>query len=327
VGSLIRSEHFAQQLHKPTIEVQQVQSRRISTKDTTEVTTVTKKPRKRSVKPIAAEDGANPKPKPRVRKPKANKDNPTDEPEVQLPVSEISPYFAHEGTEPSIEPQNDPTIAAQKLTKSGKPRKPRAKKEVDTGDVEQKQKKSRVTKPKGAAKVVGKAQREDAGIESAHFRKAADTSRRYETAKSKVSHDENADAEELSIWEVPQSPRPKKKRVPKQQPLDPVADGLELEDAVLRRRDWTPPRDTTITSPFTDSVGKENEQSEPFTHMVSNFAYAQAPSAGFTVNTATSTTEVMAATKRRRVEVGISSHTNRTHLLTCCISLSMSQAT
>jgi hypothetical protein len=313
VGSLIRSEHFAQQLHKPSIEVQRVQSRKISTEDKTEVTTVAKKPRKRSANPVAVEDGANPKPKPRARKPKANKDNPTDEPEVPLSIPRTSPYFAYERTEPSIEPQDDPTIAAPKLTKSGKPRKPRAKKEVITGDAEPKSKKARVMKPKGTAKVVGKAQREDEGIESAHFRKAADISRRDETATFKVAHDKKADPEEVSLWDVPQSPQSRNKVVPKQQPLDPVADGLELEEAVLRKRDWTPPRDTTIASPFTDSIGKENKQSEPFTHMVSNFAYVQAPSAGITVNTATSTTGVVAATKRRRVEVGTSSHIKKTH--------------
>lgn len=321
VGSLIRSEHFAQHSGEPSIAFQEAQGPRTSIANTGKATILAEKPRKRSAKPIAPDHGADPKPKPRARKPKAKKDGPTDEPKPQLSVPKSSPYFAHEEEEPSDQPQTDPTIAAPKLTKSGKPRKPRAKKEVDTGDAEPKPKKARVAKPKAAAKAVGKAQRKDAGVESVHFRKAADTARGDEATALIVAQDENVHAEELFIWEVPQSPRPKKKRLPKQQPPDPVADGLELEEAVLRRRDWTPPRDTTGASPITDPIGKENKQSDPFTHLVSNFAYAQAPLS------APSTTGTMAATKRRRVEVSVRSHVEKIGLLIRLNSLSTFLAT
>jgi hypothetical protein len=306
VGSLVRSEHFAQRLDDEFGETEQAQSRRGSLEDVKEVTAPKKKPRKRSAPTTAADGDAKPKPKPRVRKPKADSVKPAPDLELRLPPSKISPYFPNEGAEAPIEPPNDPTEIAPKLTKSGKPRKPRAKKEkTDDGSVEPKPRKPRVTKPK-AAKAVGKAQREDAGIESAHFSKAAEMG---DDAKPEINH--NLETTEASIWDVPDLPQPKNKRAPKQRPPGPVVESLDLDEAVSRRRDWTPPKDTRIASPFTDSVGKENKQFESdanpgeFTHLVSNFAYAQSPSARVTTSIATSNTETAAVMKRRRVEVSM----------------------
>lgn len=322
VGSLVRSEHFAQQLREDPADVQQAQKDPLE--DTEETTTVKKKPKRRSATASAVGGDAKPKPKskPRPRKSKADEDTANRDPELRLPAPKASPYFVHQDTETPIEtrieaplePPNEHDDTLPKLTKSGKPRKSRAKKEKAEGDAEPKKRKPRVTKPKGAARVVGNSRQDDACVESAHFRKAADGSTTHEPASLPTEISHGTKAEDESIWEVPQSPQTKKMRPSKQPPPDPSLENLDLDDAVLRRRDWTPPRDTVIASPHTVSTGKENKQIEPeatngnFTHMISNFAYAQPPTAQATIVSAASATEAMAVTKRRRAEVSISSN-------------------
>jgi hypothetical protein len=305
VGSLVRSEHFAQ--HEDITEKEDTQSRRGSTEDAGDVTPTGKKPRKRTATAPAQEGDAKPDPKPRLRKPKVDRDTTAPDPELRLPVPKKSPYFTPEVEDPPI--PTEPVDVAANLTKAGKPRKPRAKKEKAERGAEPKSKKPRVAKPKAAAKEAGELQREDAGVTSAHFRELANESTPLGLSVRAAEGSNNIATEDASIWDVPPDPQPKKKRAPKQKPPAPVVESLDLEEAVSRRRDWTPPRDTAIASPFTDSVGKENKQLEPaadsgsFTHMISNFAYAQAPSLQSTVLPAASATGTMAVTKRRRVEV------------------------
>jgi hypothetical protein len=317
VGSLVRSEHFAPQVDDDNTENQPAPRRRGSLGDTAEDSAPKKKPRKRSAAASTVDGDTKPKPKPRARKPKAADQETTiatNDPELRLPAPKISPFFLTESTETSIDPLPQPADPEPKLTKAGKPRKPRAKKEkVDGEDVQPKPRKPRVTKPKANAKVAGDTQREDACLESAHFRKAADKDDDLAANRPTTEGPANAgDAalEDLSIWEVPKSPQPKKKRAPKKPRPEAVIESLDLEEAMSRRRDWTPPRDTARASPFTDSVGKENKQldadteSGGFNHMISNFAYAQSLPAQITATMA-STTGAKAVTKRRRVEVSL----------------------
>jgi hypothetical protein len=311
VGSLVRSEHFAPQVDDESTTKQSAPRRRSSLVDGTEDIANKKKPRKRAAVVSTVDGDAKPKPRPRSRKPKAADQGTTTiathDPELRLPAPKISPFFPTEGPETSVEPTK-PADPEPKLTKSGKPRKPRAKKEKAEGaDVLPKPRKPRVTKPKANAKVVEDVQREGACVESAHFRKDDALATSGPTTEQPTNV-ENASLEDLSIWEVPQSPQPKKKRAPKQRPPAPVTESLDLDEAVSRRRDWTPPRDTARVSPFTDSIGKENEQVDAdaenggFNHMISNFAYAQSLPAQITATT-TSTIGAKAVTKRRRVEV------------------------
>lgn len=314
VGSLVRSEHFAQQDDDHSVQPQRAQVRTRSPSHIYITNTIKKKAKKRLPKaPAPDEDDTEPKPKPSSRKPKAVDNSTTSlDPELRLPVPRKSPYFLVGDTDPAIDQAIEPP--APNPTKSGKPRKPRAKKEKVEGEdpKEAKPKKSRVAKPKTKtnAKTTGKAQREDACVESAHFRKAADTAddsqaRESVTCEALDGHNVNNDVP--SIWEVPQSP-PKKRRPAKQRPPDPIIESLDLEEAVSRRRDWTPPQDTIVASPSTDSVGKENKQvglhagGGNFTRMISNFTYAQAPP---TLNEPPDvlTKSSVAITKRRRVEV------------------------
>ncbi|KAH6055083.1 structure-specific endonuclease subunit SLX4 [Parastagonospora nodorum] len=314
VGSLVRSEHFAQHFDDDIAGKDQEQSRKKSPEDVGNIAATKKKPGKRAATTSTADGEAKPKPKPRARKPKAaDEEAVIIDPELRLPAAKVSPFFAAEGAPAAIEPSDEPVVDVPKLTKAGKPRKPRAKKEnVGGEEAVPKPKRTRVTKPKAAkAKAGGKSQ-EEACVESAHFRKSEDTGDETVAgvlATRKSATTENVGSGEASIWDVPQSPKPKKKRAPKKPPPDPVINNLELDEAVSRRRDWTPPRDTAIPSPFTDSVGKENKQIEPdadnggFTHMISNFAYAQALPAQVASTVADSATGTMAATKRRRIEL------------------------
>ncbi|KAF1940123.1 structure-specific endonuclease subunit SLX4 [Clathrospora elynae] len=313
VGRLIRSDHFTSRLDDDFAEIQQVQSRHGSLESTGETAAAPKKPPKRTAKKVAADGVEKPKPKPRVRNTKTDKAvgaPDTDDAKLRPPPPTKSPFFDHETPEP---PAGPPKEVAPKLTKSGKPRKPRVKKqkvEEDGSEPVAKPKKTRVTKPKAAVKD-GKGQRQDASLVSAHFCDNTDRGEgsavdRQGTLKSVETR--NADIEVASIWELPQSPRPKKRAASKQQPPEPIAEGLHLEEAVMRRRDWTPPHDTAFHSPSTQSTGKENKQlaqnaDGTFTHMLSNFTFAQLPSAQITAKPTSAHTGVMAATKRRRVEL------------------------
>jgi hypothetical protein len=316
VGSLIRSEHFTSRLDDDFDAIQQAQSQR-GPQDTTEPTPVAEKPKKRTTKKAttttttapAAGDSEKPKPKPRARKakPKSDKEILDSDDELRRPPQRPpkSPFFDDNATEPPVGPA-DEAASAPKLTKSGKPRKPRAKKQKageDGAEPVPKPKKPRVTKAKVGS---GKGKQGDASVVSAHFQDGADGGDGSATRAS--VEDQDTHVKHPLIWDVPESPKPKKKAAPKQRQPDIIAEALELEEAVVRRRDWTPPPDTTIPSPFTDSTGKENKALSQnadgsFSNLLSNFAYAQSPSAQATTKSNNAATEAGAATKRRRIEL------------------------
>ncbi|RAR09311.1 hypothetical protein DDE82_001822 [Stemphylium lycopersici] len=316
VGSLLRSEHFTSRLDDDFTEIQQAQQQR-EPKDVAAPMPAAAKPKNRSTKkPGAAADGPEkPKPKPRARKPKPKSDKEIVDSDEELrrpPRPTKSPFFDEQAPEPPVEP---PIEAADlpKLTKSGKPRKPRAKKQkAEEEGVEPvpKAKRTRVTKTKTAAVKNCKGQPENASVMSSHFRGGADGAEdsTVQILGTESINTEDTDGQAASIQNVPEGPQSKKPAAPKQRAPDPVAGSLDLEEAVLRRRDWTPPLDTAIHSPYTDSTGKENrslgqDTEGSFTNLISNFTYAQSPSAQATAKVTSSTSEVMAATKRRRIEL------------------------
>lgn len=311
MGSLVRSEHFAHQLDDNLEDVQQVRSRRGSPQSTEDGITAAKKPNKRATKRATVVEEEKPKPKPRGRKPKANKETdnetvPSDsKPRKPRSRTNKSPFFENAPTilDAPIEPGAD----APKLTKSGKPRKPRAKKEdVALGDTEAKPKKTRVTKPKAAAKT-GKAKQEAADVVSAHFLVNKD---QVSNLFGEPGAAGDANDQYDSAWDVLPSPGLSREAPPKKRAQDLPAEGLDIEEAVLRRRNWTPPRDTVAPSQSTVSTGKENRPSTheatagTFTHLVSNFAY-ESPSAKITATAAkpAAASGASGVTKRRRVEL------------------------
>lgn len=336
VGSLVRSEHFANQTdNRPVEEQHRPQSRQESTKDRAKGAAATKKPRKRSTKTASTDESETLNPKRRPRKPNADKDNTIHDPDLRLPEPTKSPFFAAEPSEPPIGPLNEPLAVAPTLAKTSKLRKPQTKKKnADTEEAgsDLESKKSRVAKPKRVAKG-GNPQREDAPVVSAHFQNNADPGNSLaptgEESLGSTDH-HHIDMADTPICEVSRNSRPKKKAPRKKQSPNHVAAGLDLEEAVARRRDWTPPpKDTTTQSLLTDSAGKENNQmlqdaNGHFTHMLSNFAYAQLPPA----QSKAANTEVMAVVKRRRIEVS-SRHTetNEIMILMFVYSSSKFQAT
>ncbi|KAJ4350842.1 5'-flap endonuclease [Ascochyta clinopodiicola] len=307
VSSLVRSEHFANRRSEPT-EVQQIESQENLFRSTEESA---KKPRKRITKDATATSGEKPKPqptpKPKGRKTRADKelysDTVPDDPELRLPRTTKSPLLDSADAHAILEASTEPAAVVSKLTKTGKPRKPRAKKgKVDTGGTEAKPKRTRVTKPKAVAKAEN-AQREAADVVSAHFLVGQDNSIGNSQAPGATI---DADIRDVSIRDVSQSPRSRQKAL--QRPSDALAERLDLEEAVTRRRDWTPPRDTAAQSPSTVSTGKENRPSAhdalagTFTHIISNFTY-ESPTAKVTGNKAMPAAVNPSATKRRRVEL------------------------
>lgn len=312
VSSLVRSEHFAQQLDEDFAATQQAHSRRGSAEGTEEGAAPAEKAGTRATKNTAAVDGEKPKPKPkpRGRKPKAdqeleNEDTTLDR-ELRLPPTRKSPFIENAEAQTTAEKPAEPVPAAEapKLTKSGKPRKPRAKKETaDDGATDPKPKKTRVTKPKAAAKA-GKAPRNAADVVSAHFLVNKDQNN---TVTNTLTTEGDVDMQASSIWDMPQSPQSKQK-APKQRTPDSLAEGLDLDEAVSRRRDWTPPRDTLAHSSSNVSTGKENRPfvrdatTGAFTNLISNFTY-ESPTAKVPSNTTTSKETVAGVTKRRRVEL------------------------
>ncbi|KAL1642328.1 5'-flap endonuclease [Didymella pomorum] len=307
LSSLVYSEHFAQQLDDDFAELHQAQSRKGSEEGKTGDSAPAKKPGKRATKNATAADGERPKPKPKPRGRKAKADTELEnnntilEPELRLPPPRKSPYFENAESQTATETPAGPAADAPKLTKSGKPRKPRAKKEkVDDGATVPKPRKARATKAKVAAKV-SKASQEDADLVSTHLsgdKDQANTASNTECA---------ADAQAESIWDLPQSPQAEEKAA-KRKPPNAVVEGLDLDEAVSRRRDWTPPSDTAAQSPSTVSTGKENRPmvrdaaTGAFTTLVTNFTY-DSPTVKAASKATTSKEVVPGVSKRRRVEL------------------------
>ena len=314
-GSLIRSEHFTTRIDKKRPEPKEAQPHAESPDVAGPVATVAK-PRKRTTKnsTTVADGSEKPKPKPRARKPKPKSDKEIPDSEDELPPPPQptkSHLFDEKGSELQGEVSGE-AANAPNLTKSGKPRKTRAKKQKpeDGGEAPvPKPKRTRVTKPKEAGAGAKGGKRQNAPTVSAHFQNDMQRDEGSAGIGTRArTEDQDAPVEHASIWNVPESPQPKKTAAVKQRVPSPIAEGLGLEDAVVRRRDWTPPRDTTIPSPFTDSTGKKNNAlalgaDGTFTSLLSNFAYAQPPLADTADTMADSTTGGMLATKRRRVEV------------------------
>ena len=310
MGSLVQSEYFAQPAPEQDTTVPQA-LRQEPQESIDKGITTTKKTQRHSTKKLSAEASEKPKPKARARKAKVDKGGPAEDTELRLPVPTKSPFFDDDPKDTAID---HPSEITPTLTKSGKPRKPRVKKQVAEAEGEEVISKPKRTRATKASKLtqVKETHVANAPVVSTHF---ADDSRENRATtdnlevveKPRLHHEEQQDA---AIWEVPKSPPQGKQPAVKPSHSNGSVQSLDLEEAVMRRRDWTPPQDTTVQSPFTNSSGKENKTSMQdangtFTHMLTSFAYAQSPSARATTDSTITNNEVMAATKRRRVEVSL----------------------
>jgi hypothetical protein len=298
VGNLVRSEHLTN-LDDKYAEILPEERHKGSVDDFEELKAVTKQPRKHATKKVTADNAEKPPPKPRARKPIADKDGAALEAEIRPSRVTKSPYLVDAGVDMVSKPQDAPAEAAHKFTKAGKPRKPRAKKENPDGDAEPKAKRVRVVKPK-TAKPTKAALQEDLASDN-HV-----TVQKLKTADLDTVM--NAEQEHQSIWNLPYSPSKSIEAPSKRRSPDLSVDVLDLEPAVTRRRNWTPPRDSVAQVALARSAGKENNGSlldntnTTFTHVISNFTY-ESPSARPAGTIVKSGPINKGVTKRRRVEV------------------------
>ena len=317
VSALVQSEYFAQQHNEDVAQSKQISHGQETPEGIGGAKVATRKVKKASTRRSTTDgsEESKPKPKPRVRKPKAKADQEdcAGDPELRLPAPTKSPFFGNDNAQPLTEPENRTENAAPKLTKAGKPRKPRAKKQnLEDGEtaVVPKRRSTKAAKLDRLSKD-GKLDVDAVPIVSAHFSHNAGEAAVQERATSTSIDHQKPGNDSIAIWESPHNV-PSEKNVPlNNQPPDAASNDLAPEKAVVRRRDWTPPaEDNVIQASATDSTGQENVQAAAnangvFTDLVSNFAYAR-PSSAQTIATTTNTTEdVAATTKRRRVEVSI----------------------
>jgi hypothetical protein len=243
--------------------------------------------RKRATKTAGTgEDAAKlkAKPKPRGRKPKTTiAEQATADASNAENIPTTSSYFAKLPAD-NTTASTRKSAAAPPETNTTKPRKPRTKKSTtDDGEIQTTIKKARVTKPRGATKAATKAQDKAAEVASAHFRTAVD-----------------------STWDVPLSPSARSNGPPKQRPPDPDRP-LDLDEAVSRRRDWTPPPDTERQGIPTSSSRKENKpvpEKTSFTSLLSGYSYARLDGEPDLAVSMSTSVEPNGGMKRRRVEVG-----------------------
>ncbi|OAG02303.1 uncharacterized protein CC84DRAFT_1262262 [Paraphaeosphaeria sporulosa] len=264
--------------------------------------------RKRATKATAVdEDAAKPKakPKPRGRKPKTTSaEKVTSNASNAEATATTSSYFAKLPGADVAASTREPAAAPPEP----KPRKPRTKKATtDNGEIQTTIKKVRVTKPRGATKITKKVQEKAAEVASAHFRSrgAEHHTAGLNQPDTTVAGGQSARVGDDTIWDVPLSPSARSNGPPKQRPPDPD-DPLDLDEAVSRRRDWTPPPDTKRQEILTSSTGKENKpvaEKESFTSLLSGYSYARMETQSQKSASETACTEVTGAMKRRRLEL------------------------
>ncbi|KAF2469070.1 uncharacterized protein BDR25DRAFT_394477 [Lindgomyces ingoldianus] len=287
-ASLVKSHHFNLQPDDEFTEARRAYSRRNSLQVLEKVDSSPQKQAKQSTTTTAAGDGAKPKPKkPRARKTQAGKDGSTHNARTRDALT-TSAYFADPPPTSHLEslPSHlQPLAPKAKTTKS---RKPRAKSEK-LGDDETlaKPKKPRAKKTRKVGASSEKLPHCDTGTES----------------RSPIAHPEDS-----SIWDVPSTPRSSKAATQKQRPPNVENPGLDLEEAIRRRRDWTPAEDTGAPQDFTDIAMKENNplimntRTDHFTDLLSSFTYAHTELQPATKSKPLPS-EVLKATKKRRVEL------------------------
>jgi hypothetical protein len=247
----------------------------------------------------AGGDAEVPKPKPRVRKPKVDKGSTklaTARKRAHAPTE--SSHFATSAAIDAVDALDDPPAK----TKTTKPRKSRAKKTPADGETQTTIKKAKVTKPRSSTKAAKAAREKTSLVVSAHFGDTTDIDGPKTTTEALVGDD--------SIWDVPMSPSGRKKGPPIQQPIDDKP--LELDEAITRRRDWTPIRDTEPLYVLTESAGKENESAavvgdkDSFTSLLSGYSYTRLDPTFDATTSISQMPERKGITKRRRVEVCLS---------------------
>ncbi|KAF2729603.1 hypothetical protein EJ04DRAFT_588517 [Polyplosphaeria fusca] len=311
-GSLVKSHHFSLEVDEPT-HIPKTHTRQYSIKKDVAQQEVPKKPKKKAAKVAAtpSTNGDRPK-KPRTRKPKAHEDSSiiVEQPQSLEPIA--ASHFPNAAFESAIEPLNETAAPAAetKPKKPSKPSKPRAKKKESAveGGKETKPKRTRTPKEKTASKGEARTAKRTTGTVSAHFADVDTGTYDGPTTVGTLGQATVSDSAlgDDNIWDVPKSPKQTRENLPKQRLPDPDV-SLDLGEAVIRRRDWTPPQDTEslsfglADSPRLDSPEAIHSRSNDFTNVLSGFAYShgeeQPPTAMPQLR------EETAAMRKRRIEL------------------------
>jgi hypothetical protein len=308
-ASLVKSHHFGGELIQEPAAKPNSQSRRSSVQYSYATEQASEKPRKRATKAATQDDGAEPTPKKtRARKPKANKDEHMQE--TASPAAAPTTSF-QSANAPAIELPSEPldsTAAPFGYTKLGKPRKRRAPKEKsENRETQTTIPKAKITKPRSVSKSTEKKVRKATEAVSSHFANGVGNTELSHSIGTENSAGTHITAEgNNSIRDISVSPRRERAALVRNQKQ--TEQSLDLEKADLRRRDWTPTKDTSRNEAIAESTGKENQstithgESVTFLKLVSNFSYPHLetqvpviPRAPLSVSTG--------VTKKRRVEV------------------------
>lgn len=183
----------------------------------------------------------------------------------ERPLPTTSAYFASNSVP-------DTTTAATSISTTAPPkktRKPRAKPaESEQGDSTILAEKTNITKLKAPSRRKN-TQKKARGAVSTHF------------VSSNINGDDGSTVQapqqdESCVWDVPTSPPTSKALRKPSQPVPDKQQPLELDEAVPRRQDWTPTKDTRDETAFTAVAGVSGNQTSNgvFTSMVSAFTSA-----------------------------------------------------
>ncbi|KAF2649073.1 hypothetical protein K491DRAFT_783598 [Lophiostoma macrostomum CBS 122681] len=293
-GSLVKSRHFALDADHDSAGIGPAQSRHSSLQHADTAAEAPKKRRRLSTKAAATSSMAHVEPKrPRARN--ANKGKSHNA--ASRPAASTTSAHFSETAAPAIDPIDETAPPAPANSKSAKPRKPRAKKQQ-----------SKVVKPKTAATSRGKAAPKAPATVSGHSPQETfnSNSGNGKVAGGMQGRTEVPDSEDDSIYELPSSPRympsPSKNLI---LPY-PLQQAHDLDEAVTRRRDWTPTRDTGSRAALEGSTAKENiplpTKPAAFTSIISGYAFADAQPLSKADQEVAHNQEVR-VTKKRRIEL------------------------
>jgi hypothetical protein len=218
--------------------------------------------------------------KPTGRKPRPDKSErvrQVKERTLENTTPSITEYNDPKDTGTSLEPPIISSKARSTKAKSTNTKSKTSKAGLEGSLIPKVPKAKKVPKVAGTSKPRARVPKETTGAVSKHFQPDSVSGRSCADKRDPIPRNTSDD----SIWDVPISPCLKNNAL--QEPQHPVGSNpcLDLEEAVARRRDWTPIKDSHREVVFTDVAGKENnivgmEQKKQFTSILSNFTFADA---------------------------------------------------
>ncbi|KAH7120869.1 hypothetical protein B0J11DRAFT_532811 [Dendryphion nanum] len=306
-SSLVKSHHFGIVTDEDTNDKQDAESRTKSSKAPDNIEKGIIRAKKKPIKSTTT-DALEPKPKkPRTRKPKSttDKDKVAAKARNNPDISTTSSHFNDLQPASALEHTTETEVVILR-PRASKPRKPREKKpqEIPTEPAPKVVKRAKLS---GEAKLSGKSTRTtNVVLENLQNGMTTPPPGAIVTSEQYTVVRENTVD---SIWDVPKSPA--------QDDIAPIIQSLEqvpnkelgLGEAVARRRDWTPVKDTNPSGAFAESdvasehINTVDHNPAHFTSIVSGFAFAQLPDNPTSAVSGPNRLETTVIMKRPRVEL------------------------